>query len=211
MLADFRHDLIVGGVAKELVRGLLEDSGYNAYAYGYESLLAQIRYNVQKKRPSETDSILRLRSTPDLLVYNPENGNTFFTEVKLRRKDDPHHLSLSNGYIMKYQKYWNDSVMVVVVPAGSVFYAQNVNKLSLSSKEPKSYSTFDLTSDFLPIETIFTRVTDETVQKYFGILQRLPILHSPEQNAEQELPTEDDLNYWEEIGLLEEHGFIRDY
>ena len=37
-------------MAKEVIRGLPEDSDYSAYAFGYESLLPHIWYHMQIKR-----------------------------------------------------------------------------------------------------------------------------------------------------------------
>lgn len=177
----FRFDLIKGHIAKEMVRGLLEDSGYNAYSFGYESLLSQIRYDVQKKHPSETDSIRRLRSTPDLLVYDEQNGQTWFTEVKFRRIENPKEIALKAKPLVWYQKYWNDSVLVVVIPVEHVFYAQYVSKLGdlkLSNTEGSFDEAFlfDLTKDFVTINQIFPKIKPETTEKYFSLFGKIPIM-----------------------------------
>lgn len=80
----FRINVIKGQIAKERVRAVLENSGYRVYAFGYESLLSQLGYDV-KNRPAvpQNDSNNRMRSTPDLLGYNDdESRQTYFIEVK---------------------------------------------------------------------------------------------------------------------------------
>lgn len=175
-MSSFRFNIIKGQIAKEMVRGLLEDSGYNAYAFGYESLLSQIRYDIQKKLPTKTDSIKRLRSTPDLIVYDTQTGQTWFTEVKFRRTDELGLVALKAEPILWYHKYWNDSVLVVVVPVEHVFYGQYVSRLELSSSNTSYPLVFNLTKDFLPINQIFSKIKPETTEKYFSLFDKFPIM-----------------------------------
>ncbi len=181
----FRRDLIKGHVAKEMVRGLLEDSGYNAYALGYESLLSQIRYDIQKKHPPQTDSIKRLRSTPDLLVCDEHTGQTWFTEVKFRRVDNPNEVELKAESLVWYQKYWNDSVLVAVIPVGQVFYGQYVNKFEeLKYSDKNEVFVFDLEKEFVPITEIFPKIKIETIADYVELFEDFPILDVREYEEE---------------------------
>jgi hypothetical protein len=82
----FRQNLIKGQIAKELVKGLLENSGYHVYAFGYESSISQLRFDVaiNKGRVPPTPSNDRIRSMPDLIVYDNMRHQTSFVEVKYR-------------------------------------------------------------------------------------------------------------------------------
>ena len=41
---------VIGNFAKELVRGLLEESNYRVYPYGYESFLSDVKYELHRKK-----------------------------------------------------------------------------------------------------------------------------------------------------------------
>lgn len=175
---NFRFNLIKSEIAKELVRGLLEDSGYNAYAFGYLSWLSHIRYHVKMKCPPQTDSIKRLRSTPDLIVFDEQNGETWYVDVKFRRTDNPREVKLQAESLVWYQQYWNDSVLVVVVPTDHIFYAQYVDKLGqLSCISKHEGCIYDVTKDFLPIEEIFRSVDQDTIKKYHSLYSKFPMMN----------------------------------
>lgn len=177
MMDDFRFNLIKGEIAKEMVRGLLEDSGYSAYAFGYESWLTHIRYHVKMKKPPETDSIKRLRSTPDLIVFDEQNGQTWYADVKFRRTDNPKEIKLQTQSLVWYQQHWNDSVLIVVIPTDHIFYAQYVNKLGeLSCSSKHEGCVFDASKDFLPIEQIFPKVKLATIEKYHSLYAKFPMM-----------------------------------
>jgi len=183
-MGTFRYNSIIGHVAKEVVRGLVEDAGYNAYAYGYESLLAQIRYDVQKKKAPSTDSVMRLRSTPDMIILDPENGNTFFAEIKYRRTDNPNNVTLNSETLKLYQKYWHDSILIVVIPVEGVFYAQYVSKLD-SSKFGRTIANFNLDIDFDRLINILPKIETWHLQKYFNLLDDIAILNIPQDEPDE--------------------------
>ena len=184
-MGNFRSNVMKGHIAKEMVRGLLEDSGYKAYAYGYESLLSQIRYDIQKKRPPQTDSIKRLRSTPDLLVYDEYTAQTWYTEVKFRRVDNPHEVELKAELLAWYQKYWNDSVIVVVIPVAKCFYAQYVNKFEeFTSSSKDEVLMLNLNKEFLPVHDIFPRIKIETIGDYVELFEEFPTMDTDREDLD---------------------------
>lgn len=158
---------VIGNFAKELVRGLLEESGYRVYPYGYESFLSDIKYELHRKKLARTDSVKRLRSHPDLVVYDDRINEVTFVEVKFRNISSLESIGLNAKSILWYQKYWNDSVLVVVVPIGEVFYAQDVNKLPTADvSESDTFVNFDLSTHFIPIEKRFL-INPEALQNYY--------------------------------------------
>lgn len=139
---------------------ILELSGYDVYPYGYETLLPALRTHFRKNQSStRSPTEERLRSTPDLLVSDPEaqrdESNTQLVEVKFRNCNTPKKVGLWG--IRWYQRYWPDAVLVLVVPGGDFFYAQAVDKLD------DGKSKFDLTQDFLPLSEWFKRIRLETM------------------------------------------------
>lgn len=176
-MGSFRSNQVKGNIAKTIIQGLFEDSGYRVYPYGYESQLSQIRYDVRWQNASISDSVMRLKSSPDLLVYDSEKRNLYFTETKFRRVDNPCDVSLRSDHIWNYKKYWNDSLLVVVIPVEHVFYAQFVKDL----KGPKTpvtngWMSFDVTKDFIPLEAVFERITNELLQQCRNSLDKISIM-----------------------------------
>ncbi|NIO38636.1 hypothetical protein GTO27_13210 [Candidatus Bathyarchaeota archaeon] len=64
----------------------------------------------------------------------------------------PHH-------IRAYKEFWNDSILVIVVPCGDIFYAQKISELEASG-------AYDATLEFEKFENIFTRVRKEELSHF---------------------------------------------
>lgn len=178
---NFRFNLIKGQIAKELVKGLLEISGYKVYPFGYESSISQLRYDVQRRRTvPHTDSNDRMRSMPDLMVYDERELKTSFVEAKFRKTNSPEHVKLTMREIEGYQKYWGDCILVVVIPVEHCFYAQKISKVTLFNGQ-KSHQ-YNLVKDFGFIEDEFSRVTNESRLRYKAILEQFGGVLSVEQD-----------------------------
>jgi hypothetical protein len=63
---------------------------------------------------------------------------------------------VTNLKILNCKEFWDDSVLVVVVPSGNVFYAQMVSELEIKE-------WYNLNKDFLKIEEVFTRVKGDDI------------------------------------------------
>jgi hypothetical protein len=153
-----------GYIGKDLVKSLLETSGYTVCHYGYEDTLP----DVMSKRTSKTSNSptgRRIRKSPDLLVYDDEK--IMLTEVKTRLTSPP---VINSGEIRILKEFWNDSILVLVVPVKDIFYAQEVNQLATLQGYYLSLS------DFRQLSHIFTRVKEEHLSHYRRIT--LPILQT---------------------------------
>ena len=155
----FYKNLLAGHFHKDLIRVILEESGYEVYPYGYESFLTPLKIKFEKGEIKHTEISKKIRSTPDLLVYDPENTTVELLEVKSTRWDWTDNVLI--GTMPKYQKYWRESVLVIVLPAGHFFFAQKVNKL-----KPRKDNVFDLNKEFKWFEEIFTKVHLNTLYRY---------------------------------------------
>lgn len=80
----FRFNIIKGQIGLEFVKGLLEDSKYQTYSFGYEKSIIQLRNDIGNNniKVPDTESNNRMRSMPDLIVYDNEKHETSFVEVK---------------------------------------------------------------------------------------------------------------------------------
>jgi Holliday junction resolvase len=149
--------MLKGSLFKDMVRVILEKSGYSVYSYGYESTLSIFKSKLTgETKNSKTGR--RLRFSPDLLVYDDQN--IMLVEVKMRGKSPP---MIRASEIRNVKEFWNDSVLVVVVPEGNVFYAQRISELEIQE------SDYYQLSDFEKFQDIFTRVQAEDISYYKGI------------------------------------------
>jgi len=155
----FYRNLLAGHYHKDLIRVILEESGYEVYPYGYESFLTPLKIKFEKGDIKSTEISRKIRSTPDLLLYDPENKAVELLEIKSRNWDRTDDVIIEA--LPKYRKYWQDSILIVVLPAGHFFYAQKVNKL-----KPRNENGFDMNEEFKWFEDVFTRVQLDALYSY---------------------------------------------
>ena len=154
----FYKHLLAGHFHKDLIRVILEESEYEVYPYGYESFLTPLKVKFEKSEIHPSEIASKIRSTPDLLVYDSVNETVDLLEVKSTRWDWTDGVMIDA--LPRYQKYWNESILVMVLPAGHFFYAQRVSDLESKTED------FDLEKDFVWFEEIFTRIDLSTLYSY---------------------------------------------
>lgn len=157
VLSKFYDDVLKGNQVKELVKVLLEKSGYSVYPYGYESTLSDVKKKLREKSAKRSKTARRIRTSPDLLVYDGDRKDVMLVEVKMRRT--PKETSLKYLRIANYKEFWDDSILVVVVPVADIFYAQRMSELEVRQN-------YNATTDFERFEDIFTRVRSEDLRHY---------------------------------------------
>ena len=163
MLYEYYDNLLEGNQVKDLVKVLLENAGYRVYPYGYESTFSDIKNKLREKGSGDSKTAHRIRSSPDLLVYDEKRKDVMLVEVKMRRQRDETRVVIYKGdkleRIENYKEFWDDSILVIVIPVGAVFYAQKISKLE--TKE-----SYNVTTDFKTIEDVFTRIKAKDM-RYF--------------------------------------------
>ena len=163
MLYEYYDNLLEGNQVKDLVKVLLENAGYRVYPYGYESTFSDIKNKLREKGSGDSKTAHRIRSSPDLLVYDEKRKDIMLVEVKMRRQRDETRVVIYKGDKLKrienYKEFWDDSILVIVIPVGAVFYAQKISKLE--TKE-----SYNVTTDFKTIEDVFTRIKAKDM-RYF--------------------------------------------
>jgi hypothetical protein len=151
----FYDSMLKGNAYKEIIKMMLLKSGYSVYQYGYESTFSDVKSKLTKEtRASKTAR--RIRSSPDLLIYDEQKNDLMLVEVKMRDSNKPH---IRPRQIRNYKEFWNDSILVLVGPEGNVFYAQKIGELET---KPVYYRL----ADFEKFQDIFTRVGTECVSHY---------------------------------------------
>lgn len=157
-MSSFHDDLLRGSQIKDLIRVLLQKSGYSVSPYGYESTFSEIRNKLAIKGTKNSRTVRRIRSSPDLLVYDEERKDLMLVEVKMRSA--PRETSIKYmKRVADYKQFWDDSILVVIVPCGDVMYAQKVSELEVKQ-------TYNATTDFEKFEDVFPRVSKEDLSHF---------------------------------------------
>jgi hypothetical protein len=149
----FTRDLLVGSFFKNLAATIFFNAGYEVFPFGYESFLAGLKRPLYELKLQHNPTAERIRSAPDLVVLDREDGALYIIEVKFRGRlwDDRE----ADIFIDFYKKYWNESILMLICPRGKVFYAQYVENLNRQDNK------FPVSDDFLPLEDLFPRISWE--------------------------------------------------
>jgi hypothetical protein len=156
MYADFHDTLLKGNIFKEIVKVLLEKSEYLVIPYGYENPFANIKKRLSQKSMRDSLTARRIRSSPDLLVYDEETEGIRLVEVKMSSFPSPR---FKKERIETYKEFWNEAVLVMVLPFENVFYAQDIANLGIKKE-------YDPRTDFLKIQEMFNRISPEDLDYY---------------------------------------------
>jgi hypothetical protein len=149
-------DFLKGGIFKELIKSLLLRSGYEVYPYGYETTFSILKNRLSAGDVRNSPSVRRMKYTPDLVVFDKNNQDLMFVEVKMRSKVP---VIIKPSQIEGYQVFWNDCILVLVVQDENVFYAQRVSVL-----QKKEY--YNPATDFSRMRELFTGVDENDLQHY---------------------------------------------
>lgn len=158
-MSEFYDNVLEGNQMKELVKVLLEKSGYLVLPYGYESTLSGLISQLGVEYTKKSRTVRRIKSSPDLLVFSSKRKDLMLVEVKMRKAPAEENVLLYANRMANYKEFWNDSILVIVVPCGSVFYAQTVGELEVKGK-------YNALLDFEKFENIFTEVREEDLSHF---------------------------------------------
>lgn len=158
-MSEFYDNVLEGNQIKEVVKVLLEKSGYLVLPYGYESMLSGLRRRLGEKGTRKSRTVRRIRASPDLLVYDDKRKDLMLVEVKMRKAKKETKILIYAKLMVNYKEFWNDSIIVVVVPCGHIFYAQGVGELEVKEE-------YDATIDFEKFQDVFTRVKNEDISHF---------------------------------------------
>ncbi len=156
VLSDFYDNLFRGNIFKELVKILFEKSEYMVISYGYENSFSSVKKKIATK---DSPTARRIRSSPDLLIYDDQIEDVKLVEVKMSSNPDPW---FKRDLIETYKRFWNDAILVLVWPYGNVFYAQEISKLGIKKQ-------YDPKTDFEKMQEIFTRINSDVIKNYGAV------------------------------------------
>jgi hypothetical protein len=158
-LKDFYDGMHEGNVITDLVRGLLQKSGYSVSLNGYEERFSEIKECLNDKALRNSRTVRMIRSSPDLIVYDKRKKDVVLVEVKMRRAPKETSVLIYSDLIQCYKEFWKDAILVIAIPCGQVFYAQRFRELETKGK-------YNAEIDFESFEDIFTEVNKTDLQAY---------------------------------------------
>lgn len=136
---DFHYRLIKARVAETLIKELFQNCGYTVFEYGMERTVPSILGKIQDKNE---ETAKQIRSMPDFVVQNINNGKLDYVEVKYRKNERFGLKDLIEGYPYK-------NAIFVIVSQKSI-RAISFADLELGKKIPddgsklEEFKTFDL-------------------------------------------------------------------
>ena len=159
-MQNFYNHRFIGTQIEELIKLLLTESGYQVYDFAYERILPAICEKYRKEGIKSTSAFLRIRHSPDLLVYDDMTHELMLVEVKMRSVSSDMRVFIDRFNMMNYMEFWKDALLVIVVNSDHVFYTQKIEQLKLSNEE------YNLSVEFQKIEEIFSRIGKEELLNY---------------------------------------------
>jgi hypothetical protein len=158
-LKDFYNGMHEGNVITDLVRGLLQKSGYSVYLNGYEERFSEIKEYLNDGALRNSRTVRMIRSPPDLVVYDKRKRDVVLLEVKMRRAPKANSVLIYSDLIQCYKEFWDDAILVIAIPCGQVFYAQRFRELETKGE-------YNAEIDFESFEDIFTEVNKAELEAY---------------------------------------------
>jgi Holliday junction resolvase len=110
--------------------------------------------------------VRRIRSSPDLLVYNNNEKDLMLFEVKMRKALKETKVLTYRKLIDNYKEFWNDSFLAVVVPCGNVFYAQRMGELQAKEEH-------NVALEFEKFEDVFVLVEKADLDNFKGFCLKI--------------------------------------
>lgn len=156
-MSDFYDSWLKGGTIKELIKALLENAGYSTFPYGYESTFSYVTKKMREKGSKNSPTARRIKASPDMLIYDDKRKDVMLVEIKMRSA--PKVTNVTYLRLKRYKDFWNDSILVVVVPCGDVLYAQKINELEIKQN-------YNLLTEFEKFEDVFIRVNNADLSKF---------------------------------------------
>lgn len=150
-MSDFYEKVLEGNIAKEIIKVMFEKAGYLVIPYGYESTLSNLRKKLNIKGTKKSRAVRKIRTSPDMLVYDPDRKDLMIVEVKMRNTSNENRVLIYKHLIEGYKEFWNESILVLLIPCNNIFYAQKISELQ--AKEEYSART-----DFEELAVLFPRL-----------------------------------------------------
>jgi hypothetical protein len=172
----FLLDLMKGNIAQILVKTILESFNYEVYPYGYENYLSTVSKSLSLS--NSNISARRIRSTPDLFVFDSDSKDAFLVEVKATSLANEESFYIDKARFDDYFKYWGEAILVVYCMRYGNIYCQkigNIQRSRIKSKVEfgKNLYILNLKDTFVGLPQLFGRV--ESI-RYDAVVKEIVVL-----------------------------------
>ena len=156
---NFNINSFKGKIAQAIVETIFIEFGFEVFPFGYESYFTSIIRSLSGNK-SVSSAALRLRSMPDLMIFNPGTKSTFLIEVKSTKVKDGEYL-LGAISAERYTKFWAESFLAIVSAGSQQIFTARVSDLDLLNRPKSNFSDGDeayilnFQEDFLPLSEQF--------------------------------------------------------
>jgi hypothetical protein len=160
-LKEFFEGMHEGVVITDLIKGLLQKSGYSVFLNGYEERFSEIKECLNDNAVKNSRTVRMIRSSPDLIVYDKGKKDVLLAEVKMRRAHNEKSVWLYDKLekMANYREFWRDAILVIVIPIGQVFYAQKFSELEVKN-------SYNAETDFRRFEDFFSDVNQDDLADF---------------------------------------------
>jgi hypothetical protein len=170
---NFNINSFKGKIAQIIVETIFIEFGFEVFPFGYESYFTSIIRNLSGNG-SVSSTALRLRSMPDLMVFNPTTKSAFLIEVKSTKVNYGEYL-IGTISADRYAKFWAESFLAIVCARSQEIFTARISELNLPTRSRKSFSdgqegyVLNFEKDFSPLDAEFGF---DSIQ-YMKLLKRL--------------------------------------
>jgi len=161
----FQLNLLKGNIAQSIIETIFQEFGYEVYPYGYESYLTNIIKHM--KKGNSNVPVMKIRSTPDLYIYDRAENEGFLVEVKASNTPNESEYWIRKYTVDKYLKYWEEAILIIYCIISNNIYCCPIGKIPFENLEiTKSFSKEDmyvinLKENFVSLPEFFSRIDKE--------------------------------------------------
>lgn len=125
----FLLNLMKGNIAQLVVKTILQEFGYEVYPYGYENYLSSMSRSISTLHSNI--SARRIRSTPDLFVFDIKSKESFLVEVKSTTTKDESRCFIAKYKLDDYAQYWPEAILIMYCLYTGNLYCKRISDLKL--------------------------------------------------------------------------------
>lgn len=131
---NFPLDYLKGSIGQAVVATYLRKFKYEIYPFGYENNYANI-FRFKKTDYSDATS-MKIRSMPDLLVYDRYNEERFLLQIKATSWKVESRYWIDKDQFDNYKKYWSEALLLIYFIPTTNIYCCRINDIKILSEEP---------------------------------------------------------------------------
>jgi len=171
---EFYIDLLQGRIAQVIIESILRKFSYEVFPYGYESYLTSIIKELSK--PNTDEMVEKIRSSPDLIIYEPEHRRAFLLEIK-SFGGSGNKYSIRKEVYDKYLHHWPNALLTILSTKSKEIYVQSFESIDISADKIINYKgkqliQLELGKDLHEFQNYFN-LNKDLYTKYISSIQHM--------------------------------------